>query len=292
MRVSALFLLLAVAQTPAALALDKAGVEYVNRGGKPLLLNLHVPEGKGPFPAAILVHGGGFDAGDRTMYINALFPVLSKADFAWFTIDYRLAPKAHMPEAVDDVRAAIAWVRDHANEYHLAPGKLALIGESAGGYLVNYAGTHETDGSRVDAVVDFYGASDYEKLAQARANHPELFNMDSVKRHVANGGGIAFFGVNELDVDGLKKLRAASPIHNVHGGMPPFLCIHGNKDDQVLYEQSVEFCAAIQKAGNTCKLVTVDGGRHGMNSWRDADMQGWKTEMVNWLRSTLHVPAT
>lgn len=276
----------------AASATDKAGVEFANREGKPLLLDLHVPEGNGLFAAAVLVHGGGFDEGNRTTYISPLFPVLSDANFAWFTIDYRLAPQAHKNEAVADVQDAIAWVRKHSAEYHLAPGKLALIGESAGGYLVNYVGTHETASSKVDAVVDFYGPSDYEKLAQARVAHPELFNMSSVNRHAAHGGGIGFFGVNKLDDAGLKKLRAASPIHSVHKGMPPFLCIHGNKDDQVLYEQTPEFCAAIRKAGSSCDIITVEGGGHGMSSWRRENMQGWKPEMVKWLRTTLHVPST
>lgn len=284
---TALACLLAFAAIPPLFAVDKAGVEFAVHDGVPLRLDLHIPEGPGPFPAAILVHGGGFDEGTRTSFISPLFPVLSGAQFGWFTIDYRLAPKAHLEEAAQDVRDAIAFVRSHSQEYHLAPGKLALIGESAGGFLVNYVGTRETKDSKVDAVVDFYGPSDYAKLAQTRLAHPELFNMSSVNRHAQHGGGIGFFGVSKLDQAGLERLRSVSPIHAVHRGMPPFLCIHGTKDDQVLYEQTTDFCDAVRKAGSACTVITVQNGGHGMSSWRDPAMQGWKTEMVSWLEKTL-----
>ncbi len=272
-----------------ASALDKSGVEFASPNGKPLLLDLHVPDGEGPFPTAILVHGGGFDEGNRTIFISPLFPVLSGAAFTWFSIDYRLAPEAHLEEAAQDVRSAIAWVRLHAKQYKVDPEKTALIGESAGGYLVNYVGTRETPESKVAAVVDFYGPSDYAKLAQARAAHPGLFNMKSAERHAAHGGGIHFFGVEQLDSEGIAKLRKVSPIAAVHKGMPPFLCIHGNKDDQVLYGQTTEFCDAIRNAGSKCDVITVNGGGHGMSSWRSSGMQHWKPEMVEWLKKTLGV---
>jgi alpha-L-fucosidase 2 len=162
-----------------------------------------------------------------------------------------------------------------------------LIGESAGGFLVNYAGTHEDKQTRVAAVVDFYGPVDYGKLAEQRRDHPELFNMTSINRHAANGGGIHFFGAEQLDEAGLAKLHAVSPLFAVHKGMPPFLCIHGNKDDQVSYEQSPAMCEAMHKVGARCELVTIEGGGHGMSGWKDPSMQHWKGEMVEWLKKTL-----
>jgi alpha-L-fucosidase 2 len=59
-----------------------------------------------------------------------------------------LAPQAHLQEAIDDLRSAIEWIRAHASEYHIHPAKLVLIGVSAGAYLVNYQGTHETAGTK------------------------------------------------------------------------------------------------------------------------------------------------
>lgn len=287
MRVFALAAAFAGAALLAAAPLDQKDVEFARPGGKPLLLDLHVPDGPGPFLAAILVHGGGFDEGSRSTNVRPLFQPLAGAGFAWFSIDYRLAPAGRQPDATADVDAAIAWVRTHAAEYHVDTARIALIGESAGGYLVNWAGTHQTAETKVAAVVDFYGPVDYARLALQRQAHPERFNMTSINRHFANGGGIRFFGVEKLDDDGLTKLRALAPIAAVRRGMPPFLCLHGTKDDQVPYEQSVMMCDAMKTAGSSCDLITVDGGGHGMSSWRAPEMQHWIPEMVQWLKKTL-----
>lgn len=270
-------------------SLDQKDVEYGRPGGVPILLDLHVPDGAGPFPAAILVHGGGFDEGSKSTNVRPLFDLLANAGFAWFSIDYRLAPKFRFPQAIEDVNSAIRWVKANAPTYHLDVSKIALIGESAGGFLVNYAGTHETPETRVAAIVDFYGPTDYGKLAQLRRDHPERFNMTSINRHAVNGGGIHFFGAEQLDQGGLAKLRTISPILAVHKGMAPFLCIHGTKDDQVTFEQSTEMCEAMHKVGAGCDLITIEGGGHGMGSWRAPEMQHWKPQMIAWLKKTLNI---
>jgi acetyl esterase len=285
------FVLLLAVATPflSAADIDKKDVEYGNPGGKPLLLDLHVPDGPGPFPAAILVHGGGFDEGSKSTNVRPLFGPLASAGFAWFSIDYRLAPQARLPQAIEDLNTAIRWVKANAATYHVDVTKLALIGESAGGLLVNYAGTHETPETRVAAVVDFYGPVDYGKLAVERRDHPERFAMEKITRHAANGGGIHFFGAEQLDEKGLAQLQKVAPIAAVHKGMPPFLCIHGTKDEQVSYDQSPAMCEAMHKVGASCELITIDGGMHGMSSWHAPDMQHWKPEMVAWLKKTLQV---
>lgn len=287
MRIFALIPLACVALLAAAV--DQKAVEFAHPDGKPLLLDMHIPAGDGPFPAAILIHGGGFDEGTRTTNVAPLFEPLTNAGFAWFTIDYRLAPAAHFPEAIADVNSAIVWIKAHSAEYRIDAHKIAIIGESAGGYLVNYAGTHQTPETSIAAVVDFYGPVEYGKLALQRRKHPEKFNMVSINRHAANGGGIHFFGADQLDHAGLKKLHELSPIAGVRKGMPPFLCIHGTKDDQVSFDQSTTMCEAMHKVGAACELITVEGGGHGMGGWRAPEMQHWKTEMIAWLRKTLGV---
>ena len=282
-------LVLTCAASLSAAALDRKDVEYGRPNGKPLLLDLHVPDGAGPFPAAILIHGGGFDQGSKSTNVRPLFDPLAEAGFAWFSIDYRMAPEFRFPEASADVATAIRWLKTHAAEYHVNASKVALIGESAGGFLVNYAGTHETPDTKIAAVVDMYGPVDYGKLAEERRDHPERFNMTSINRHAANGGGIHFFGAEQLDAAGLAKLHSISPIFAVHKGMPPFLCIHGTKDDQVSYSQTVEMCDAMHKVGAKCEIVTIEGGGHGMSGWKADDMQHWKPEMLAWLKKTLGV---
>jgi acetyl esterase len=283
-------LVLAVAcATALATAVDQHDVEYGHPASKALLLDLHVPDGPGPFPAAILIHGGGFDEGSKSTNPRPLFEPLANAGFAWFSIDYRMAPEFKFVDAREDVGTAIRWVKANANKYRLDVSKIALIGESAGGLLVNYAGTHETQETKIAVVVDFYGPVDYGKVALERRDHPERFNMTSINRHASNGGGIHFFGVDALDQAGLAKLWSLAPIAAVHKGMPPFLCIHGTKDDQVPFDQSPAMCEAMHKVGASCELITVEGGGHGMSSWREPGMQHWKPEMIAWLKKTLSV---
>ena len=281
------FVLLLAAATLSGAPIDQKDVEYTHPGGKPVLLDLHVPDGAGPFPAAILIHGGGFDQGSKSTNVRPLFDLLANAGYAWFSIDYRMAPEFRFPQSKEDVDSAIQWVKANAAKYHVNAAKIALIGESAGGFLVNYAGTHETPETKVAAVVDMYGPVDYGKLALLRREHPERFNMTSINKHAANGGGIHFFGAEELDEAGLKKLHAVSPIFAVHKGMAPFLCIHGTKDDQVAFEQSTAMCEAMHKAGAGCELITIEGGGHGMSGWKAPEMQHWKTEMLDWLKKTM-----
>src|SRR3984893_5486728 len=138
MRRSVLVLAFAYVATLAAATLDRKDVEYTRPGGKPVLLDLHVPDGPGPFPAAILIHGGGFDEGSKSTNPRPLFEPLANAGFAWFSIDYRMAPEFKFVDAREDVSAAIRWVKANAQKYHLDVTKVVLIGESAGGLLVNY----------------------------------------------------------------------------------------------------------------------------------------------------------
>jgi len=266
---------------------DEKGVEFAHPGANPLLLDLHVPDGPGPFPAAILVHGGGFDGGSRSTNVRPLFEPLANAGFAWFSIDYRLAPEAHYAEAVADVNTAIRWVKAHAAAYRVDPRKIALIGESAGGFLVNYVGTHQTPETALAAVVDFYGPTDYGRLALDRQAHPERFNMTSIGGHAAHGGGIHYFGVESLDEAGLAKLRASGPLFAVHSGMPPFLIVHGTRDDQVSFDQSTAFLDAMHRDGVPCEIIVIENGGHGMGGWRAPDLQHWKPEMIAWLEKTL-----
>ncbi|HVY92438.1 MAG TPA: alpha/beta hydrolase [Bryobacteraceae bacterium] len=280
-------LALVFAAAMAAAPMDQKGVEFAKPDGHALLLDLHVPDGPGPFPAAILVHGGGFDGGNRATNMSPTFQPLADAGFAWFSIDYRMGPEFKFPQAKDDIDTAIKWVKANAKTYKVDVSKIVLSGESAGGYLVNYAATHETPATKVAAVVDIYGPTDYEKIARQRATYPARFNMKSISAHQAKGGGIWFFGVEGYDEASYAKLKEVSPIHAVHKGMPPFLEIHATRDDQVPYEQSTLMCAAMHRVGASCEVVTVEAGGHGMGGWKDADQQHYKADMVAWLKKTL-----
>lgn len=267
----------------AAFALEQNDVEFSRPGGVSMTLDLKIPEGNGPFPAAIIVHGGSFSHGNKRTYVTPLFDVLSNAGFAWFTINYRLAPDHQFPAAVEDVESAVRWVKSNAAKYHMDAKRIALIGESAGGYLVAYAGVHPSNGAQVAAVVDFYGPNDLVLQTEQRRSQPD----DPSKPHTP--GLLEFMGFKTWRDPGIvEKLRSVSPTTLISSRMPPFLFIHGDADEQVPYEQSPKMCEAMRKAGGKCEVITVARGRHGMGSWEtNAAMTHWKSEMVEWLRNTL-----
>ena len=262
---------------------EENDVEYSRPGGKALTLDLRIPVSKGAVPAVIIVHGGGFSKGNKRTYVTPLFDLLSVNGFAWFTIDYRMAPEFQLPQGTEDVANAIRWVRANAAKYHVDPDKIALAGESAGGFLVAYAGVKAKADTRIAAVVDFYGPNDLVFQTEKR----RALGEDPAKP--AGPGLKEFLGLRSWQqADAIEKLRAASPTTYIHSGMPPFLFIHGTADEQVPYEQSPGMCAAMKKASGQCEVITVEGGRHGMGNWEaDPAMAHWRSDMIQWLKKVL-----
>lgn len=253
---------------------DHKDVEFAKAGGLSLTLDAHIPDGAGPFPAAILVHGGGWIGGDKQQYITYIFQPLSDAGFAWFSINYRLAPRYHFPDDADDVEAAIRYVRANAKKYNIDINRLALIGESAGGHLVSYVGARNRPDSRVSAVVSMYGIHDFVSAAVEWKPLPhELFDL---------------FGIKAVDAETVPTLIKASPVIYVKKDMPPFLLMHGSADEDVPHEQSVEMCDKMKQAGARCDLITIEGAPHGMDHWETHPEFLWyKKALVDWLKKTL-----
>jgi len=272
-----LFLLpTALAAAEPALPKLKADIEFAKAGDESLTLDAFVPDGAGPFPTCILVHGGGFTKGDKHSFIKPLFEPLSKAGFVWFTINYRLAPKHRWPACAEDVDSAIRWVKAHAKDYKVDPERIAIIGESAGGHLVSWAGVRGTGESRVAAVVAFYAPNDLELQVRARnALGPSM---------------TALLDLTELNDAAWKRLREVSPSTYVAKGLPPFLLIHGDKDPTVLHEQSTKFQEKMKAHANVCDLLTVPGGSHGMGGW-DKLNSDYRDRMIAWLKTALAKPA-
>ena len=251
-------------------------LEYSAPGGTSLKLDAHVPQGKGPFPAVVLVHGGGWTNGHKTVnFVQALFPVLDQTGMAWFTIDYRLAPQHPYPAARLDVEAAVAWVKKNAKRFHVDLKRIALMGESAGGHLVNLVGAKNAVG--VAAVVCFYGPIEMEVFARKFEGKP------------ATGGMKTFFLIDDYgDAAAKAKLREASPHTYLNKKTPPFLVIHGTRDQSVPYEQAKLHVDLFRQRGIPVELITVEDGVHGVMNWeKEPRFHTYKQPMVDWLRKTL-----
>ena len=250
-----------------------ADVEYANVNGKSLKLNASEPEGAGPFPVAILVHGGGWSSGDKSQVYVPPAKLLTDANFTWFSIDYRLAPQHHWPAQIDDVRQAIRWVKQHAFEYKGDPERIALIGYSAGGHLAALAAVTADDDTKVQAAVILAGPTDLVAVSERRGGvTPALQNL---------------FGRGpEIDDEARAILRDASPIKHLHADLPPFLSIHGMLDESVLYSQSENLKTRLDVLGVPCELVTIPGAAHDIERWKTFDGD-YEQKMVDWLQKTL-----
>ena len=163
-------------------------------------------------------------------------------------------------------------MKANAAAYKADPKRIALVGESAGGHLVSYVGVRGAGETRVAAVVPIYAPHDLELQVRSRnALGPSM---------------TALFGLTELNEDAWKALRAASATTYLRTGLPPFLQLHGTKDAQVPYEQSVKFQERMKALGNACELIPIPDGAHGMGGW-DKLLPDYKDQIVGWLRQTL-----
>ena len=251
-------------------------VVYGRGAGVELKLDVSVPAMPGPHPAVILVHGGGWEAGSKDHeWIRPLFAPIERAGWAWFSIDYRLAPAHVWPACLDDVKQAVRWIRQQAARYGVDPERLVLAGESAGGHLVNWVGVDPDPGLRVRGVISFYGISDF--VSRYEVHGKQL--AQNARQLLGLGRDAA------IDAAALERMRAASPIHQVRRGMPPFLLIHGTEDRGVPVEQSTEFCRRIRAAGSRCEVLLVAGAGHGVSSWEvEEKFRIYQPRMIEWLR--------
>jgi acetyl esterase len=247
-------------------------VEYARAGGLRLALDVCLPDGPGPWPAVLLVHGGGWSSGDRTQAARPLRAPLVSAGIAWVALDYRLAPHHRYPSPVADVRAAVLWVKAHAATLGLDAARLALVGESAGGHLVVAAAVDAGEDARVAAVVPFFAPVDLE--------------ADTERRGGLSTSLRALLGREVVDAETRALLRDASPLRRVRPGLPPFLLVHGTADMSVPYEQSLRLREALRAADVPCTLVTVPDGTHGTRGWSRTS-PGWRDQVVAWLAAAL-----
>ncbi|MCX7885842.1 MAG: alpha/beta hydrolase, partial [Verrucomicrobiae bacterium] len=241
-------------------------VPYIANGHERQKLDLFLPEKPaGPLPLIIWIHGGGWAAGSkegcpplRAGYVERGYAVAS--------IGYRLSGDAIFPAQIEDCKSAVRWLRANAKQYGLDPDRFAVWGSSAGGHLAALLGTsgdvkafdvgenlHVT--SRVQAVCDYYGPTDFLQMdahapPDARLKHDSPASPES--RLI--GGPIQ---------ENKEKVARANPITYVTPDDPPFLIVHGDADPVVPIHQSKLLFEALKKAGVPVRFHTIKGAGHG-----------------------------
>ncbi|HKY90383.1 MAG TPA: alpha/beta hydrolase [Nevskiaceae bacterium] len=203
--------------------------------------DLYVPQGPGPFPGVVMVHGGGWDARDRSDMTSAAKDLAARG-YVVANIDYRLVPAFRHPAQVEDVRAAVAWLHAHADDLGLDPTRLAGWGYSAGAHLVALAATdHPPGASPFRAVVAGGMPADLPRYPKSPIITP-------------------FMG--KPYAEDPEAWSRASPLHNVTADDPPMFLFHGTRDRLVDPAEPVAMQQKLQTAGVAVELLQLKGRGH------------------------------
>ena len=242
------------------------------------VLDLWTPTtGTAPFPLVVFVHGGAFKGGDKAMEAGNVASVLANG-YAAASLDYRLSGEAPFPAAVQDVKAAVRFLRANAAKYGLDPDRFAAWGESAGGNLVAMIGTTGDQATNLDdpalgnagvssavqGVVDWYGPTDFLQMDGEFAAAPPAACNGQVQSHdPADSPESAYLGAAIQTVP--DRAKAANPIAYVATAkkLPAFSIAAGDADCMVPNQQSQVLQGALKAAGATSTFALVPGAGHG-----------------------------
>ncbi|MEZ6122319.1 MAG: alpha/beta hydrolase [Planctomycetaceae bacterium] len=277
------------AESPNVLAgvTEHADVAFADVDGHTLLLDLFVPDADGDSegqkikpPLLVWIHGGGWRSGNRK---NAPLKPLTEHGYAVASISYRLTDRALFPAQIHDCKAAVRWLRANADQYGYDPSRIAVGGSSAGGHLALLlavsANVPELEGdvggncdqsSAVQAVVDFYGPSDFELRGKTQPD----------RAYTTKAGSFALLGGLRDGKITPEAERFASPSTYVSSNDPPLLIFHGTKDQKVLLDQSERMVSLYRQSGISVRLITIEGAGHGGKAF-------WTPENLNTVRQFL-----
>jgi acetyl esterase/lipase len=204
-----------------------------------------------PRPGIVVIHGGGWIEGDKSSFASREHGVPGNiVDFAAIgfvaaTINYRLAAEAPFPAALEDCKNAVRWMRAHAREYHLDPGRIGAYGNSAGGHLAMLLGMIDKD-----AHLEGDGPyQDQSSLVQAVVSDSGPIDLLDQYRRGALRQVVERFMEGPPEGDRAAVYRRASPADQINPRTPPLLLIYGVEDAQVPVETADRFVLALGRAG-------------------------------------------
>lgn len=238
-------------------------IPYRTVGDKTLRLDLYRPEqASGRLPVIVWIHGGAWLAGSKSHCLPERMDFVRKG-YVVASVDYRLSDAAKFPAQIEDCKAAIRWLRAHAEEYNLDTNRFAAWGDSAGGHLVGLLGTtgdirdfdtgeYLDQSSAVQVVCNYYGPSDFAAFVTTPGyeDHAEPQSPESL----LIGGRVQ---------DKPEEAKKASPTTYASKGDAPMLLVHGDKDPVVPMGQSKLLHEALKKADVPTEFITLKDAGHG-----------------------------
>ena len=237
------------------------GIPFATPEGVPLTLDVYRPATSGRYPTVVQIYGGAWQRGapgDDSTFAT----YLAARGFVVFAIDYRHAPEWQWPAQIEDVRAALAWIREHGGEHDADTSRMALMGRSAGAQLAMVA-AYEDGAPPISAVVSYYGPVD---LADGYRNppRPDPIDVRSVEELFLGGTPDTQAG----------RYREASPIAYVDSrtvkvraasGLPPSLLIYGSRDHVVLPRFGAMLDERLRAAGATSVFLEIPWAEHAFD---------------------------
>jgi acetyl esterase/lipase len=243
-------------------------IPYADNENPAQRIDLFLPTkraGDKPLPVIVFIHGGAWQAGNKSSGRGSVMPYVKSGQYAGASIGYRLSQEAQWPAQINDCKAAIRWLKAHAREHNLDPEKIGVWGASAGGHLVAMLGVsgdvkelegtlgkHTDQTSRIACVADYFGPTNLLTMG----DFPSTMDHNSPDSPESRliGGAIQ---------ENKDKARDASPINHVTKDDAPVFIAHGTKDPLVPYNQSEIFESGLKNAGVPVYLQTIEEGGHG-----------------------------
>lgn len=244
-------------------------VAYAATGRAGHLLDLYLPEIAGARPLLVVTGGSAWKAENGKNYAAALAPFFNDRGYVVAGVSVRASSTAGFPAQVHDIKAAIRWLRAHAGDFGIDPERVAVLGDSSGGWTATMAAATgdapELEGdlgnpevpSSVQAAVDLYGPTDFLQM-DAHMIDPAGFNAlagttDCHDDPRSPESLLVGHPVRQRP----EAARAANPITYVGGVTPPVLIAHGRQDTQVPHHQSELLFAALRDAGGDAVFYSV-----------------------------------
>lgn len=241
-------------------------------------MDVLMPQKNEKIPAIVFITGGGFINANKDSNIQQRM-ALAEAGYVVASIEYRVAPTATFPQPVEDVKAAIRYLKANADKFNINPDKIGVIGESAGGYLSAMAGTTSgtkqfdkgenlNQNSDIQAVADIYGLSDLTRVGSDFSKEVQDAHKSAGATEALWVNGSPVFGGKDGGILADKeKAKVANPITYISNNTPPFLLMHGDKDTTVSPSQTEILHRALVAHGIESTRYVVKGAQHGGVYW-------------------------
>src|SRR5437868_13911081 len=265
-------------QVPSDVVVER-GIDYTSIPHGKLAMDVARPKSPGKYPGIVLIHGGGFSAGNRDSYLPMAIR-LAQNGYVAAAISYRLTPMVQFPLPLYDVKAAVRFLRANSSKFDVDKEHMGAIGASAGATWSQFlavtrnipqfegSGGNREQSSSVDCAISYYGRSDmrraYEGSRNAADALPPLLGGDRM--------------------NALEAHFRASPLNWVNPDSAPILAIHGTRDQNVPFEQSVWLVERLRSVGVEAELETLAEAGHG---FKGADDERAFTRALDFLNRKL-----